>query len=496
MRVVATLSPNRQRELIRHAQTSARLTSDEVWLRYFGIGGTTGPMELDAYLNGALELPADQSDRIALAINEHIDATAGKYRAPYSRPLRASNTGGPVLAALRDLLHKTHLVPPDALAEALDAAAAHLHVTAVMYLADYDQELLVPFLRHHEQRDALNIDSTLAGRAYQLLQTQTTLDEQGQGRLWVPILDGVERMGVAEITVHDQRDLHDAVLRRELWLLTHYLGHLIAVLGHLGDALDTIRRTKRRTIEAELVSTLLPPLTGGSDKVLISGRVEPAHDMGGDVFDYALSPSAAQFTIMDATGHNLRAGLAASACLATYRKARRQGQGLFAQAESVHRTIADHYEQAMYATAVFAELQLDTGILRYLVAGHPAPLLLRRGKVVKELDQGHRPILGLEGSNAALGEEALEPEDIVVLYTDGITEARDTEAQLYGLDRLIDTLERYAAEEKSLPEIARSINKAILHYQGVALQDDATLLLVQWTTQGQAALQPTPLQHP
>jgi serine phosphatase RsbU (regulator of sigma subunit) len=144
----------------------------------------------------------------------------------------------------------------------------------------------------------------------------------------------------------------------------------------------------------------------------------------------------------------------------------------------------------MYATGVLGRLDLRSGVLRYLSAGHPPPLLLRGGKVVKSLAQGHRPLLGLDMRSASVAEEALEPDDVVVLYTDGIIEARDEEQQFFGIDRLVDFLEREAAASTPLPEIARRVCRRMMEYQNGVLQDDATILLVQWTTTGQHLLDP------
>src|SRR5690606_19583444 len=98
--------------------------------------------------------------------------------------------------------------------------------------------------------------------------------------------------------VEDSLDLHDPVLHRQMWMVSHYLGHLVTALEVLGDTIDAVRRTHPRSIEAELVWSLLPPLTAGTDKVLLSGRLEPAHAVGGDVFDYSLSPTHAQFAVV------------------------------------------------------------------------------------------------------------------------------------------------------------------------------------------------------
>lgn len=492
--MVTSVNPQRQRHLIRVAQLKGRLSTDELWLRYFALGGAASLVEVDAFLDGALDLPVDQRDRLALAVNEHLDSLVGQHRAPYSRAFRHVEPETGPLAALTSLLRETHLAPPDAVPVATDSAAALLGVRTVIYLSDYAQETLVPMPGAHGQgRPPLGIDATLPGRAFRLLETQTTISDDGQPRFWMPILDGAERIGVLDVMVEDPEDRSDPVLHRQCWWLTHYLGHLLTALDASGDALDHLRRTQPRSIQAELIWQLLPPLTGGTDKVVVTGRIEPSSDVGGDVFDYALSSSTAHVAVMDATGHDLRAGLAAATALSTYRNARRQGTGLFGEAEAISRALGDQFGGEKYATAVLAELDLDSGRLRYLAAGHPQPLLIRRGKVVKSLDGGRRPMLGREAKEFALGEEQLQPEDTVVIYTDGITEARRRGSIQFGVERLIDTLDRAAADEMPLPEVARRVVKAILDHQQGRLQDDATLLLLRWTTHGATALAPSSL---
>lgn len=408
---------------------------------------------------------------------------------------RRANPGadGP-LAALTDLLLGTHLAPPERIPDAVGAAAARLGLEAVVFVADYGNSLLVPMpAGSGEPGEPVNIEGTVPGRAFRLLRTQVSTSD-GRPHLWVPIIDGVERIGVLDVVVPAVDDLEDADLRRTCWWLSHYLGHLITALDSYGDGIDRLRRRRPRTTEAELVWNLLPPLTAGTDRVVVSGRLEPAYDVGGDVFDYALSPTAARFAVLDATGHDLSAGLAAAAALAAYRNARRNGRGLFEQSESVSRTLEDQFSGRVYATGVFGELEAGTGRLRYLSAGHANPLLLRRGRVVKQLERGRRPLLGLDlNTGVTVGEEYLEPDDTVVLFTDGITEARDPDGQAFGLDRLVGVLERETLNGIPLPEVVGRLVRVVLQHQKGVLQDDATLVLVQWTTVAQAALEPEPL---
>jgi serine phosphatase RsbU (regulator of sigma subunit) len=122
-----------------------------------------------------------------------------------------------------------------------------------------------------------------------------------------------------------------------------------------------------------------------------------------------------------------------------------------------------------------------SGRLRYINAGHPPPLLLRGGRVVKELAGGRRVPFGVETAGLTVGQEYLEPGDWLALYTDGITEARDAAGDWFGEARLVDFLTREIAAGHPPPETVRRLGKAVLDHQGGLLQDDASILLARWT---------------
>ncbi len=486
---MTTSDAERQRASIRLSTATTGLTSDDLWLRYFALGGDAGSVEVDAFLHGAFELDAHQRDLLALASNEELQRLLRETHVPFTGSLQVVDRRTDAAGALVELLNGTHLSVAEELPRVLDAAAAHLGVTVVLYVADHAREVLVPMLaRPDVHREPLQIDSTLAGHAFRVLRSAPCRTSDGQRRVWVPVVDGVERIGVLDVMVDNDFDLTDPTLRRECWWLSHYVGHLLSALDEYGDGLDAVRRRSPRGVQAELIWSLLPPLTAGTDRVAVSGRLDPADTVGGDVFDYALSSTSADFAILDATGHDLRAGLTAASALAAYRNARREGLGLIEQARRVNEVITGGLEDQRFATGVLAHLDTGSGLLRYVAAGHPPPLLVRSGRVVKQLAAGRRILLGVTSSDAAVGEEQLEPDDAVVLYTDGITEARDAQGREYGVDRLSDVLHMHLAESLPLPEIVRRVMKAVLRHQGGVLQDDATLLVVQWTSRVQAAL--------
>ena len=473
-------SEQEQRHGITTALKRAELTQEELWLRYFALGGTAGLIELEAYLHDLMPLPAAERDVLAQAVNERLSELAPVSFAPYSRTMRQGTPREGPLAALVGLLEGARLAPSESL-PALVAAAGHaLDTHIVMHLVDYAQSHLtaLPAPGQSLEPVRLRLDSTLAGRAFRHLEVLTSIAD-GPPRLWVPLLDGAERLGVLEVTVGDAVDLYDPVLREQVAWVAAELGHVLTALSEYSDTLHAARLDRPRTPAAELIWSLLPPLAAGTAGFSVAGLLEPSSAVGGDAFDYALSETGVTLAIFDGMGHGLAAGLMAAAALAASRAVRRSGRGLHEQARAVDEVIADQFGEALL-TGVLAELDLTTGHLRYVAAGHPHPLLLRGGQLVKALEGGRRTPFGLRGPDLPIGEEQLEPGDWLVLHTDGITEARDAEGGFFGEHRLVDFLEREASSGHPPAESVRRLMQAVLAHQKGVLQDDATVLLARW----------------
>ncbi|CAL9498934.1 hypothetical protein SUDANB95_03373 [Actinosynnema sp. ALI-1.44] len=477
----ADRAAEQQRSLVQ-AWQRAELSTEELWLRYFGLGGEAGFLDVDAYVHGLGGLAPLERDVLAHAVNERLDELAWSHRAGYSRPYRESTPRSEPFAALIRLLEGGELAPPDRLPAVAEAAAKALGVTITVHLVDYEQRLLRPMAfpgGPTGPAEALEVDTTLAGRAYQQVRIFPA-EGPGAPRLWVPLLDGAERLGVLEVVVDDVADLHDPGLRTQCRWLSMLLGHLVTLLSQYGDGVDRTRRPEKRTVNAELIWSLLPPLTAGVDSFVVSGVLEPRHSVSGDAFDYALSETTATLVVLDADGRDVRSGLVAAAALSAHRSARHAGLGLVEQARTMDETLRRQFGDDVSATAVLAELDLVTGRLSYLNAGHPRPLLLRGGQGGLPLAGGGCRPLGRGLDEVAVGEEVLQPDDWLVLYTDGVTGASDAGGTPFGEPSLVDFLRREAAAGNPPPETARRLVKAVLAHQGGTLRDDATVLLARW----------------
>ena len=469
-----------QRRALSLAFIRSELTLQQLWTRYFALGGDTGLIEVEAYLHGLMPLPALQRDMLAHAVNERLDELTWPHRVPYTFRSQGNSPRTGPLAGLVELLDGMHAAPPDRLPVVAARAGQALGLHIAIYLVDYEQRVLHP-LHDPESPDLIpfGVDSTLAGRAFRTVETVPATNG-GRPRLWVPLLDGVERLGVLDVTPPEGADLHDPDLHMRCRWLSALIGHLVTITMHYGDGLDAVRLQRPRSPAADLIWQLLPPLTAATDSFAVAGVLEPCYEVGGDAFDYSLSADTASLAIFDAVGHTMRSGFVTAAALAAYRSTRRLGHGLFEQARAMDETIGSQFPHGAFATGVLAELDLTSGRLRYVNAGHPPPLLMRSGKVVKRLTGGHRLPFGLGTGELTIAEEALQSDDWLVMHTDGVTEARDHNGEFFGETRLTDFLEREAAAAHPPPETVRRLVKAVLAHQKDVLQDDASVLLARW----------------
>jgi serine phosphatase RsbU (regulator of sigma subunit) len=226
---------------------------------------------------------------------------------------------------------------------------------------------------------------------------------------------------------------------------------------------------------------MLPPLTFSCRRLVVSGVLEPCYDMGGDAFDYAVDGPVARLAVLDAMGHGLKAGLTCAVALAALRAARRDRYGLYDMARAADTALQEQFSDLRFVTGVLAELHLDSGQLRYLNAGHPRPLLLRRGRAVRALTGGRRLPMGLPDYRIEIGREMLEPGDRLLLHTDGVTEGRAPDGTPFGTGRLVRLAERGEADGLPAPETLRRMAHRVVEYQRGRLFDDATLLLAEWS---------------
>jgi hypothetical protein len=388
----------------------------------------------------------------------------------------AADTG----AALHDLLNASHLAGPDDIPTLVTAAGATCGAQeAIVFVADYDQVVLIPLLTGQAHtRQPIAIDGTLAGRAFTEVAPYDATNGDAN-TLWIPVLDGTERLGVLQLTFPPSQPIDDSA-RAGYLALGSLIAELLMTRGVYGDSIERTRRRLPHSVPAELQWTQLPPLTFATPRVAIAGALVPTNEVAGDSFDYAVNGDITHIAIIDAMGHGLEATLLSAVAIAAMRNGRRSGLSLADTVRSVDKHISAQFGDDKFVTGILGELHLATGLWRWVNAGHPPALVVRDGKVVKALEADVNPPLGLLGTSPLIGEERLQRGDRLLLHSDGVVDARDASGEFFGTERLVDFVTKEAASGRPAPETLRRLTLAILTYQGGELQDDATTLLVEW----------------
>src|SRR4051794_29048811 len=390
-----------------------------------------------------------------------------------------------------EVLRRSHLSSAQDLGVVLAEEVRAIGADAlVLYVVDYEQKWLVPVRGPRaDGREVLSIQGTMAGRAFATSSIVEVDFDVGHGRrLWLPLLDGTERLGVMEITfLGTEQPLPEATVA-VCERYAHLGAILIASKSMYSDFSELARRQRPMTMASELLGELVPPLVLAADDFVLAALLEPCYDIGGDAFDYAINDGILHLAVFDGMGHGLAAAGVTAFALSAYRHSRRGHLGPAATYAAVDRALFDEYPSHRFVTALIAELELSAGRLRWVSAGHPPPLLLRDGRLIKELDLEPAPPLGTRLATTAptVGQESLEPGDMLLLYTDGLSEARRPGGELFTVERLGQFIERQAAGGWPAPETLRGLREAIIDRREGTLRDDATALLVEWRrgTQG------------
>lgn len=353
---------------------------------------------------------------------------------------------------------------------------------AVVYLADLQQRLLLPLV---ENQSDLEVDASLAGWAYRTNSLRVEEDTPDGLTIWLPLVDGAERLGVLEFRM----EALDGPTLLRCRATASLLAMIINSKGVYSDTFAQRMRTRPMQLHTEMLRAFLPPRSIGTGQVVSTAVLEPAYGLGGDAFDHSFTEGFLHATILDGMGHDLSSGLATSVAMAGCRNARRTGADLAELVGDVDQALTKWLPD-QFCTGIFTQLHMPTGVLQWSNCGHPSPLLIRGQRLLDgALERASEPPLGLPASLAGgarqVHEASLEPGDRILLYTDGVVESRDEAGEQFGLERFTDYIIRSTAAGQNAPEVLRLLIHAILAHQHNELSDDATILMIEWQPPGQ-----------
>ncbi|MFJ3093951.1 PP2C family protein-serine/threonine phosphatase [Streptomyces hydrogenans] len=389
-------------------------------------------------------------------------------------PDRSESFGEGLLGAILDLAHE---LPPHRVGLVVAETVSRLGgMDPQILLQDYGQQRLVPLLAEGlTGGEPLSIDGSEAGRCF-LTSLPVELALADGVRVYVPLLDGGDQAGVLAVTLDAVDDDDRRLLRRIAGLVADLLQ---TKNGHT-DLFFRTRRGEPMSVAAEIQWSLLPPLTMTMPRVAVAGVLEPAYDVAGDSFDYALNGDTLHLAMIDAMGHGLDAATMATVAIGAYRHARRISIELSEIYLFMDRAIAEQFAPDHFVTAQMLRLDTTTGRLQWVNAGHPAPVLIREHRVMGRLDSPTTLPVGFGGAQPQVSSVMLEPGDRVLCFTDGLVEEHESGQEQFGEDQLIDRVNQLEKTDRSVRAVARDLSHTLKRARGDATSDDATLVLVEW----------------
>ena len=238
---------------------------------------------------------------------------------------------------------------------------------------------------------------------------------------------------------------------------------------------------KELQMAAEIQRHLLPSEPPAIPGYLLFGLSLPCLEVGGDYYDYIPLPGG-RFGIGlgDVAGKGAQAALLMSSFQASMVALADLDLPLNQTLTRLNRLFYPKVPSNRYVTFFYGVLNPETHSLTYVNAGHNSPCIFRAGEIIASLDPTGPPVGTLEKISYEENTVSLQPGDILLCYSDGVTEGHDPEGEQFGTERLEDTVRRESANPPD--EIAhRILDEVKIHHAGSGLTDDLTLVVLKRT---------------
>lgn len=184
--------------------------------------------------------------------------------------------------------------------------------------------------------------------------------------------------------------------------------------------------------------------------------------------------------MIDAMGHGLDAATMATVAIGAYRHTRRASTDLSQVYAFMDKAINEQFGPDHFVTAQMMCLNITTGRMQWVNAGHPAPLLIRDRAVVDRLESPTTLPVGFGGEQPEVSERILEPGDRLLCFTDGLIEEHQAEGKQFGEEQLIEWTNRILRDHTAVRAVVRALSHALKQERGGITSDDATIFLIEW----------------
>jgi hypothetical protein len=267
----------------------------------------------------------------------------------------------------------------------------------------------------------------------------------------------------------------------EIGIIAHFFNQVTKGLGKVsGDIADNKRMLSELDVAAQLQRDILPLESPEIKGLQVVVKNKPASELGGDSFNFIRRGNKVYFYIGDVTGHGVAAGLIMTMVNSLIEVFTDLYDDIYQVLVAVNKFIKKHVKKAMFMTAVMLCWDEETGKLSYAGAGHEHILVYRADSGQCEVIMSGGVALGMIPDNSKVIKKTdlpLADGDFVVLYSDGITEARNKSKEQYGIERLKTAIMEYAPQYTA-EGVNHHIAKAVVAFSGGAVQEDDMTLIV------------------
>ena len=335
--------------------------------------------------------------------------------------------------------------------------------------SDEESATVLPF-------DGGPVEQAVRTQEVQVVEPDTGSSEPGGPAPWLvlaPVTERGEVIGLLELALPGKPT---SAVASEIARMAHLLGFVVIANRRHTDLYEWGHRTRPLSLSAEIQHRLLPgPRTCEAGSFTLAAWLEPAAGIAGDTFDFSLERDLLHVSLTDAMGHGVGAALTATLCVGSLRNARTQGASLLEQVALTNQGLVDHAATAGledFVTGLVGRLDLRSGSMELVNAGHVAPYLARGEhptlvELPVDLPFGMFPETSYRSSQVDL-----EPGDRIVFLTDGMLERGAV---------WVDLAEAIAETRSLHPrEAVRALADRVLDATGHTLNDDATVLCLDW----------------
>ncbi len=267
-----------------------------------------------------------------------------------------------------------------------------------------------------------------------------------------------------------------------LVLATFLAGFVIAAYVRAQVRAQRAKEMKMASdIQESAIPRVFPPFPD-EKSVDIYADMQTAKDVGGDFYDFYFSgPRKITFLIADVSDKGVPAALFMMRAKTIIKSIAQTGKPIADVVTEANDALCDGNGANMFVTAWIGELDLDSGRISYVNAGHNPPVMLRGGGKAEYLNTTPAIVLGaMSEMEYASQEVALAPGDSIYLYTDGVTEQTNPNGEMFGEDRLLGILsdERLQADPQAIPAAVSGSVSAFA--AGTEQADDRTQLVIRY----------------